>query len=150
VLRRAPEVSTRTIRPLVLRAALALAALSVASCGSADPLGPDDVIGTWAGSTSQERDISFVVSGGNFAEGTFSYTLPGGEGCPSITGAVVIQGGPAVPIEGLEFSIPRTQIGQNTFLTADGTFTSSSQANGTFTVDDRGCVTTIGWTASKL
>ena len=139
----------RTTRPLVLCAVLTLAALSVQSCGSADPLGPDDVIGSWAGSTSQERDISFVVSGGNFAEGSFSYSLPGGDGCPAITGAVVIQGGPAVPIDDLEFIIPRTQIGQNTFLSADGTFTSASQANGTFTVEDRGCVTTIGWTAIK-
>jgi len=141
----------RTIRrPLALCAALTLAALSAVSCGSADPLGPNDVVGTWAGSTSQEREISFVVSGGNFAEGSFSYSLPGGDGCPAITGAVVIQGGPAVPIDELEFVLPRTQIGQDTFLSAAGRFTSASQANGTFTVEDRGCVTTIDWTASKL
>jgi hypothetical protein len=134
------------IRTLVTRAAVIVAALSVVSCGSADPLGPNDVVGTWAGSTSQEREISFVVSGGNFAEGSFSYSLPGGDACPAIIGAVVIQGGPAVPIE---FVLPRTQIGQNTFLSAAGTFTSSSQANGSFTVEDRGCVTAINWTATK-
>jgi hypothetical protein len=121
----------------------------LAACGGGDEaLGPAAVAGEWSGSTSQDREILFVVVDGNVAVGTFNYTLDG-EGCAAITGGVVIQGGAAVPIEDDEFTIPRTQIGQNTFLTAEGEFTSASSANGTFTVEDRGCATTVMWTASK-
>lgn len=109
---------------------------------------PNSVTGTWAGTTSQERDIEFVVEGGNVAQGSFSFNLQG-SGCNDATGGVVIQGGASVPIQDGEFSFPRTQIGQNAFLTAEGRFESSTNASGSFEVEDGACEVHITWTATK-
>lgn len=128
--------------------ACAVACGLVASCGSKDAVGPGVITGTWAGSTSQDRAIELVVDGNNVAEGTFSYVLQG-ESCSGVTGAVVIQGGASVPIEDGEFRIPRTQIGQTVFLTAEGVFTSSTAASGSFTLEDRECETRVDWTATR-
>ena len=137
---------------ILCQRALACAMLfaAVAGCGSDEgPVGSSDVTGTWEGETSQDREIVFIVESGSVAQGEFSYTLSG-DGCGGGTGAVVIQGGAAVPIESGEFSFPRTQIGQDTFLSAEGEFTTASSASGTLTVEDGDrCTVVAAWSATK-
>lgn len=138
-------------RPLCQRAfGCALLLVAVAGCRKDDgPVAASDVSGTWEGSTSQQREIAFIVESGTVAQGSFSYTLSG-DGCDGGTGGIVIQGGAAVPIQSGEFAFPRTQIGQTSFLSAEGEFTTSTSAAGTFTVEDGdSCTMTISWTATK-
>jgi hypothetical protein len=134
----------------VLRATAVAGVLAVfGGCGDDDgPVGPAEVAGTWEGSTSQEREIAFIVTNGEIAQGSFSYALQG-SGCPSATGAIVIQGGAAVPIQGGEFTFPRTQIGANAFLVAEGKFTSATSASGTFSIESGACEISVTWTATK-
>lgn len=140
----------RRVGYLMRSVAVAGAFATIGGCGDDEdgPIGPSEVTGTWSGTTSQDREIEFIVAGGNIAQGSFSYDLQG-SGCPGATGGVVIQGGGAVPIQNGEFTFPRTQIGQNSFLTANGTFSSATSASGSFEVEDGACEVAVTWTATK-
>jgi hypothetical protein len=129
---------------------LAAALLAAPACGSdEDPIGPADVAGSWSGTTSQNRAVEFDISSQGFARGSFSYQL-GGTRC-NAPRTIEVVGGAAVPIHDGEFSVPRTQIGPNAYLSAEGHFTSNRDANGTLTIEDGDCQSNITstWTATK-
>lgn len=107
---------------------------------------PPNYDGTWNGTTSQGKALSFTVSASKITSITISYTLTGN--CsPNPTGATVtLSGGNS--ISGTSFSITG-----GTALS--GSFSSATASSGSFTINftgnPPGCSSTASgtWTASK-
>lgn len=95
--------------------------------------------GTWNGTTSQGRPISFVVSGRAIISVTAQYALSG-----TCTGPL--------PVGSTSNYTPALAITGNSFSTNgfSGTFSSSSAASGSYSTSiGTGCSVNVTWTASK-
>ena len=130
------------------RIALALACL-LAACGK-DSTGPSiNPVGSWSGSTSQGRPISFQVTSGGITTAAISWHLSGTV-C-SYDADASISGGSPLPVTNNAFSASSLPIGSDTFLSVTGRFTSSTAASGTFQITDTFCGGTLNgtWSATK-
>jgi hypothetical protein len=130
--------------------ALAGGVVALAACG--DGTGPATVTpatGTWSGSTSQSRALSFAVTAQGITSATLNYQLSG-SGC-SYTATVTVSGSAPVPIANGQFSTGAIPIGTNATMSATGRFTSATQANGSVSITDGGCGGSVSltWTASR-
>lgn len=100
--------------------------------------------GTWAGTTSQGKLISFTVSGTKVKDMSISYSLSGN--CYHSGGLTIFY--QSYPISGNSFSISES-------TNISGTFLSGNSASGTFSVisggNPSGCTSTASgtWTANK-
>jgi hypothetical protein len=108
--------------------------------------GDSNYDGTWTGTTSQGKSLSFVVSGNKITSLTMGYTVSGN--CsPSPTGSTTTFPN-GVAINGNFFSI-------NGSTSLSGTFTSTNSASGSFSINftgnPPGCSSTASgtWMASR-
>lgn len=135
----------RAVSLLVVAAVLVLA---VSACGD-DATGPPDpasLAGTWTGTTSQGRTLSFVISNSQVTSLTVGFFVVGSF-CTT-DGEVTVGG--AVPIEQTEnFSTDITFTDPSIHI--QGSFKSSSSAEGTVTFSSGQCggTSSATWTASK-
>ena len=106
------------------------------------------VIGEWAGTTSQAKVFSFTVSAAGVTGATVGYQMTG---TCTFSSTFPITTTQALAITNGKFTTGKTQIGQSVFLTASGEFTSATEANGTLLIQDAPCADTLNltWTATK-
>jgi hypothetical protein len=131
--------------------AVALAGIvGFVACGGGDDDGisPADVQGNWAGTTSQDKAITFTVNTSGVTAAVFTYQMTGK--C-TFTSTLPITTTSALGITDGNFDTGKTQIGSGVFLTATGEFTSSTTATGTLLIQDAPCADTLNltWTATK-
>ncbi len=133
----------------VLLVVVATSAVSAGCSGHADPIGPRDAAGNWAGSTSQDKGMLFTVTSAGVSDATFTYVLQGSR-C-GYTSMLQIPAAQAMPINGGRFVMERTQAGAALFISATGQFASSTRATGTLLVQDGQCGDTLSvtWSATK-
>jgi len=130
--------------------AFAIVALAGFTACSEDDLtvGNEDVIGAWAGTTSQQQALDFTVTSSGVADGQFGYQMTGQ--C-NFTLAQPLNAVQALEISGGKFTTGKTQLGAGVFVTIAGEFTSSTTATGTFLIQHAPCGDTLNitWTATK-
>jgi hypothetical protein len=128
-----------------------LAAIGFASCGGDDAtaVATADVVGSWTGSTSQEKPMLFTVNAAGVSQSTFTFALTGSR-C-FYTTTLLIPTTQPIAISDAHFSIDKTQVGINLFVSGTGDFKSSSEASGTFAVQDGQCGDTLSltWNATR-
>jgi hypothetical protein len=111
-----------------------------------------DVIGAWAGSSSQQQALDFTVASAGVASGQFGYQMTGQ--C-NFTSTHQLNASEALEIGRGKFTTGKTQIGAGSngpaFITISGEFTSSTTATGTILIQHAPCqdTVTIAWTATK-
>ena len=111
-----------------------------------------DVVGTWSGTTSQDRSLEFSVNSGGVTGGQFGYQMTG---TCNFTTAQAINTAEAVAITGGKFTTGKTQIGVGVgggaFITISGEFTSSTTAKGNVLIQHAPCGDTLNitWNATK-
>ncbi len=125
--------------------------IALSACGG-DGTGPGAVTpatGTWSGSTSQSRSLSFDVTSQGITSATLNYQLSG-SGC-SYTATTTVGSSTPVAITNGQFDTGQVPLGSNTTMRATGRFTSATQANGTISIVDGGCSGSVNltWNASK-
>ena len=130
----------------------AVAALLLAGLGCSDSTSPVaiDPVGTWSGTTSQGRAISFTVTAAGVTGGALSYLVVG-TGC-TVDASVTIGGSAAAPVQNNQFTAVIDLSGSlGVIYTINGTFTSNTNAGGTLNVNDLDCNGTLNtsWTATK-
>jgi hypothetical protein len=119
----------------------------LAACS--DALSPADLTGTWTGTTSQGRALSFRVVEAGLSQVSLSYHL-NGTFCSYDSDVEFTLGTPLEIVE-LEFEAVDFFLGAFTTLTVSGEFTSATEANGSASIDDSDCGGTANftWTAEK-
>jgi len=105
--------------------------------------------GTWSGTTSQSRAVSFEVTSQGITSATLNYQLSG-SAC-SYTATTTVGSSSPLPITNGQFDTGSLQIGSNATMSATGRFTSATQANGTISIVDGDCGGSLNltWNASK-
>jgi hypothetical protein len=99
--------------------------------------------GTWVGTTSQGKEISFTIVDHSFTSFTVGYKIGGCGGTTTTTFGI------PQPIAGNTFTMTQPAGGATTIFT-DGTFDSDSTASGTSLITGTPCGdATTTWTASK-
>jgi hypothetical protein len=130
--------------------AFAIAALAGFGACSDDDLVVDngDVVGQWAGTTSQQKVLDFTVTPAGVADGQFGYQMTGQ--CNFNT-AHALNATQELEISDGKFTTGKTQVGAGVFVTIAGEFTSSTTATGTFLIQHAPCGDTLNitWTATK-
>jgi hypothetical protein len=126
--------------------------IALSACGGDGGTGPGAVTpspGTFSGSTSQSRSLSFIVTSQGITSATLNYQLSG-SGC-SYTATVTVGSSSPVPITNGQFDTGPFPVGANATMTATGRFTSATQANGNISIVDGGCGGSVNltWNASK-
>lgn len=107
-----------------------------------------DYSGSWSGTTSQEKSISFKIVDNAFTELKITFAVSG-HGC-TVSGTITFGYGTPKPISGNTFTISGTTIDLS--YTFSGTFNSSTTASGTMTITTSGgCSGTANftWSANK-
>lgn len=120
-----------------------------AACSDDDlTVASGDVVGSWSGTTSQNRDLDFTVTSQGVMDGGFAYQMTG---TCNFTIAQPVNASGGIPISHGKFTTGKTQLGTGVFLTIDGEFTSSTTARGTFLLQHAPCGDTLNltWTATK-
>ncbi len=113
-----------------------------------DPLDPD-YSGSWSGTTSQGKSISFTVVDNEITHFSFEFDWISGTGC-NVKGTVNNDYDPALLINGNTFTISGTIPGLS--YTFNGVFSSETASNGTSNLNASGtCTTTASptWSANK-
>lgn len=113
-----------------------------------DLLNPD-YSGSWSGTTSQGKSISFTVVDNEITHFSFEFDWISGTGC-SVSGTVSNDYDPTLLISGNTFAISGTIPGLS--YTFNGTFSSETMANGTSNLTASGtCPSTASptWSANK-
>jgi hypothetical protein len=131
--------------------AAAAGLLAFAACGD-DGTGPGAVTpatGTWSGSTSQARPMSFTVTSQGITSATLEYQLTG-TSC-GFTGTITVSSSSPVPITNGQFDTGSFPVGSSSTMRATGRFTSATQGNGTISISDGSCGGSVSltWTASR-
>lgn len=131
--------------------ALAGGLLLVSACGDGGtgPGALTPATGTWSGSTSQSRALSFTVTAQGITSATLEYQLSGSS-C-SLTSTVTVSGSSPVPITNGQFDTGSFPIGSSSTMRATGRFTSATQANGTIEISDGRCGGSLNltWNATR-
>lgn len=130
-------------------------ALLIFSSTCKSPESPDDgdfetdYSGSWSGTTSRGKSISFTIVDNAITHFSFEFEWQSGTGC-SVSGNVSNDYGTPVPISGNTFTISGTI--PDLSYTFNGTFSSAATANGTSNLTASGtCPSTDSptWLANK-
>jgi hypothetical protein len=130
-------------------------ALLIFSSTCKSPESPDDgdlqtdYSGSWSGTTSQGKSISFTIVDNAITHFSFEFEWRSGTGC-SVSGNVSSDYGTPIPINGDTFTISGNIT--NLSYTFNGTFSSVATANGTSDLTASGtCPSTANptWSANK-
>jgi hypothetical protein len=147
----AAEIAVRMARGATVFVIAAVAGVGFVACGP-EPLASvnsTQVVGEWAGTTSQAKAISFTVTSAGVTGATIGYQMQ--TGICTFSSTFPITTTEAMVVTDGKFTTGKTQIGQQVFVTASGEFTSSTEANGTILIQDAPCRDTLNltWTATK-
>ena len=132
-----------------MRRMTVIATLLTVLAACSDSLSPEDLVGTWTGTTSQGRAMGFTVTGAGLTGASLSYHLDG-TFC-SYDSQMEFSLGTPIEIIDLEFEALNFTIGVGKTLTVSGQFTSASEASGSASISDSDCsgTATFTWTAGK-
>jgi len=132
-----------------MRRALFLAALAAGLVACGDSLSPEDLTGTWSGTTSQGRAVGFTVVAAGLSQVSLSYHL-NGTFCSYDSDLEFTLGTPLEIID-LEFEAVNFSIGVSTPLTVSGAFTYESEARGSASISNPECggKANFTWEAQK-
>ena len=130
-------------------AALALCCALV-SCKDSTAPAPIDPVGSWSGTTSQGRALSFTIIAGGLASASLDWRLNGAT-CSYDAQATLSSSSPT-PVTTPSFTATYPLAGSfGADFTISGTFTSSTAAHGTLVIADVSCNGTLNatWSAAK-
>ena len=141
------------MKKIIFFTILALLLLN-STCTSPEGLDNEDLLnpnysGSWNGTTSQGKSISFTIVDNEITHFSFEFQWTSTTGC-SVTGTVSNDYGTPLPINGNTFTINGTI--PDLSYTFTGTFSSETTANGTSTLTASGtCPSTANptWSANK-
>jgi len=141
------------LKKITLFTILALLIFS-STCKSPESPEDDDLLnpdysGSWSGTTSQGKSISFTVVDNEITHFSFEFDWISGTGC-NVKGTVSNDYDPTLLISGNTFTISGTIPGLS--YTFNGAFSSETTSNGTSNLNASGtCTTTASptWSANK-
>lgn len=131
---------------------LAGLALCIALAGCKDSTSPAaiDPVGSWSGSTSQGRALSFTITAQGLSSASLDWHLAG-TACSYDATATLNSSNP-MPVSRPSFTATYPLMGSfGADFTITGTFTSSTAAHGTLVIVDGQCSGTLNatWNATK-
>lgn len=136
----------------------ALAALLVAGCGDGDSVSPQSLDGTWNGSTSQGKPLSFTIADGAITSFTVGFRITGSlcttEGSATGSSSLGLPIGNSVgdefSISFLEFDSSTGRFGDIAF-TVSGRLDSGTSMSGTVQITSQRCAGSVDatWSATK-
>jgi hypothetical protein len=123
---------------------------ALAGCKESSAPAPIDPVGSWSGTTSQGRALSFTITAQGLASASLDWHLAG-TACSYDARATLSSSSPT-PVAPPSFTATYPLSGSfGADFTISGTFTSSTAAHGTLVIADVSCSGTLNatWTATK-
>ena len=123
---------------------------ALAGCKDSTSPAPIDPVGSWSGTTSQGRALSFTITARGLASASLDWRLTG-TAC-SYNATATLSSSSPTPVTQTSFTATYPLSGSfGADFTISGTFTSSTAAHGTLLIADVSCGGTLNatWTATK-